>query len=203
MLRELFDKHQCDKGKKHSYDLFYQKEFEKDRLNSFNILEIGIFKGASAKSWIEYFPNCIFYCIDITINDEVKNFIDHPRIKYLEFDSTDRNITEKIKNIWNIEFDIVIEDGLHTPEANQKTFENIFPLLKKNGRYYIEDFFPIHLMSIQDFESKSGKWAKKNKNWDIQKVQNFLNFISQYNFDTFDNRYRSNEQDSFIIKVTK
>ena len=201
MLRSIFNSNYCLKGKMHSYDIFYEKEFEKNRLEPLNILEIGIFKGASANSWIEYFPNANYYCVDIKIKEEAKKILDHPRITYLELDST-TSITHE-KKFKDLLFDIIIDDGLHTPEGNQKTFENFFPLLKNNCCYYIEDFFPIHLMSKSDYETRSGQWVKENKNWTLEKVNNFLNFISKYNFEIFDNRHLTKEQDSFIFKIKK
>jgi len=201
ILRSIFDSNKCNKGKMHSYDIFYEQEFEKNRFDSLNILEIGIFKGASAKSWIEYFPNCHYFCIDIKIRAEIKKLLNHPRITYLELDSTKSLTNEKIFE--NVKFDIIIDDGLHTPEGNKKTFENFFPYLKDSGRYYIEDFFPIHLMTEDDFKTKSGQWVKQNNNWTSENIDIFLDFISKYDFETFDNRYLTSEQDSFIFKIKK
>jgi hypothetical protein len=44
MLKELFNKYDCDKSKKHHYDTVYQPEFEPLQNESINILEIGVFK---------------------------------------------------------------------------------------------------------------------------------------------------------------
>ena len=54
------------------------------------------------------------------------------------------------KNINLDNFDIIIEDGLHTPEANLNFFFNSFERLKKNGIYVIEDVKNKHLNYLQD-----------------------------------------------------
>lgn len=38
-------------------------------------------------------------------------------------------------------FDIIIDDGLHTTDANVNLFLNSFNKLKKNGIYIIEDVY--------------------------------------------------------------
>ena len=58
-------------------------------------------------------------------------------------------------------------------------------------------------MSKSDYETRSGQWVKENKNWTLEKVNNFLNFISKYKFEIFDNRHLTKEQDSFIFKIKK
>jgi len=201
MLKEILDKHRSDKSSKHQYHLVYEKEFQNFKNKKINILEIGILGGSSLKTWLEYFPNANVYAIDILDKSQVE-ILNDPRIFYLQHDSTDKNIMEEVKK-WNVEFDIIVEDGLHTPEANQRTFENLFDFLKSGGSYYIEDFFPMHIMTDSDFNTDSGKWLLKNKFWSTVEVEKVLNFISKFNFEIFDNRHLTNEQDSYIIKVTK
>ena len=199
MLKEILDKYGSDKSSKHQYHLIYEKEFQHIRNNKINLLEIGILGGSSLKTWLEYFPNAYIYCIDIIDKTSVE-ILSHPRISYLQHDSTDKKLKEQVKK-WNTEFDMIIEDGLHTPAANQKTFENLYSFIKPGGSYYIEDFFPIHLMTKSDFETESGKWVLKNKNWSIEEVKKFLNFLSEFQFEMFDNRDITREQDSYIIKI--
>jgi cephalosporin hydroxylase len=201
MLNKILNKHKSDKSRKHHYDLIYEKDFCNIRNNKIRICEIGILGGSSLKTWLEYFPNAEIYAVDI-IDKNAVEILNHPRIKYLKHDSTDKNIVKEIQK-WKVDFDIIIEDGLHTPIANQRTFENFWPFLKDKGTYYIEDFFPLDIMTDLDYSSKSGKWVRKNPDWNIEEVNNFLKFISNYSFETFDNRAISLEQDSFIFKITK
>ena len=64
---------------------------------------------------------------------------EEPNIKTELLDSTKGNSSNIIKKIYGNKFDIILDDGLHTIEAQVKTFINFWPLLKKNGIYLIED----------------------------------------------------------------
>lgn len=202
MLKELFKKYNSDKGFKHHYDKVYDVDFLNLKNKKINLLEIGILGGSSIKTWLEYFPNATIYAIDILPKDSVE-ILNNNRVRYLQHDSTDANIIDLVKQ-WNVQFDIIIEDGLHTPSANLNTFKNLIPFLKKDCYYYIEDFFPLHLMSDTDFDSKCGKFLKKKENvWNLKEVNNFLNYISKYNYKIYDHRSISQKQDSFIFKILK
>lgn len=201
MLESLFKKYNSDKGSKHHYHLVYDNDFKELRNKKINFLEIGILGGASLKTWLEYFPNASIYAIDIISKDSVE-ILNNQRITYLQHDSTDDKIIDEIEK-WGVNFDIIIEDGLHTPTANKKTFENLYRFLNIDGNYYIEDFFPIHLMNKDDYKTKSGQWVKENENWSVEQVNSFISFISNFNYETFDNRKLTSEQDSFIFKIKK
>ena len=49
------------------------------------------------------------------------------------------SISELFKNIGSVNFDIIIDDGLHQYNANICLFENSFKFLNKQGYYIIED----------------------------------------------------------------
>lgn len=135
MLSDLFNKYECDKSKKHKYHLVYEPFFETIRYENLNILEIGVFKGNSIEVWLDYFPNAMIYGVDIftRIKPEDIAVLNHPRVKWAKCDSTVSNVKE-----WqDIKFDIIIDDGLHTPEANLKTFRSFKDQLK--GAFFVED----------------------------------------------------------------
>lgn len=52
-------------------------------------------------------------------------------------------------------FDIIIDDGLHTTDANINLFRNSFDKLKKNGIYIIED---IHNLELNNIMKKLNKF---------------------------------------------
>ena len=52
-------------------------------------------------------------------------------------------------------FDIIIDDGLHTTDANINLFINSFDKLKKNGIYIIED---VHSRELKDIMKKLKKF---------------------------------------------
>ena len=86
------------------------------------------------------------------------------RIKTFYLDQLNSN---SIKSMWeNIEveeFDIIIDDGLHEPEANYNFFINSFDKLKKDGVFVIEDVSNKYLVYLQN----------KLRNYDIDIIVGF------------------------------
>jgi len=112
--------------------------------------------GASLYGWSEYFPNSEIYGADI--DKDILFNTDKIRTYYC--DQTD---SEVIKQMWtepNLQdnFDIIIEDGLHTFEANVCFFENSIHKLKPNGYFIIED---IGNHEIPRFNDKVKEWETK------------------------------------------
>lgn len=202
MLEELFNKYGCDKAKKHLYHTVYEKEFDTLRNEAINILEVGVFRGDSIRAWLDYFPNATIYGIDV-FKRVVPNDIDilqHERVKWLKADSTNIAVRSQIKKQWpRIRFDIIIDDGLHTPDANAKTLHNLFPLLKKNGKYYVEDVWPIDIMTMDEMNHY---WIQKHPDrYNILEMNKFTREIEGKDIKRFDLRPFSNEPDSYIIRV--
>jgi hypothetical protein len=126
--------------------------------------------------------------------------LQHERVKWLKADSTNIAVRDQIKKEWpRIRFDVIIDDGLHTPAANAKTLHNLYPLLKKDGRFYIEDVWPIDVMTTSEMN-----------HWWIQKYPERYNILEQNKLtreletkqtERFDLRPFSNQPDSYIIRV--
>lgn len=202
MLEELFNKYGCDKANKHLYHTVYEKEFDQLRNEPINILEVGVFRGDSIRAWLDYFPNATIYGIDVfkrVVPGDI-DVLQHERVKWLKADSTNIAVREQIKKQWpRIRFDIIIDDGLHTPDANAKTLHNLFPLLKKNGKYYVEDVWPLDVMTMSEMEHW---WIKKYpERYNILEMNKFTKEIEGKDVKRFDLRPFSNEPDSYIIRV--
>lgn len=204
MMRKLFNKYRCDKGSKHGYEAVYEPDFEPLKNEPINILEIGIFKGQSTKAWLDYFPNATIYGIDIftRVNPDDVDALKHERVKYLKANSMQQSVAKKIENEWpDVEFDIIIDDGKHTPEANRLSFENTNRFLKPDGAYYIEDVFPIDKMSTKEM---SIPWIQNRQ--DDYNMFEFLKFeraLDGWTIQRYDLRKKSGEPDSYIVKVTR
>ena len=204
MLKELFDKYGCDKARKHSYDQVYGPEFESMREQPINILEVGVFKGESTSAWVDYFPNATIYGLDVFTRVKMEDIkiLQHERVKALRGDSTNITVTNEIYKHWpDVKFDIIIDDGLHTPRANADSFKNLFPFLKDDGAYYIEDVWPLDIMTKKELNHW---WLNKYpERYSALEMEYFLAAIEPYNIERFDNRQLRGEGDSYIIKVTK
>jgi len=201
-LKHLFDKYDCDKSSKHFYDTIYEPEFEAVRNDPINILEIGIFRGNSVKAWLDYFPNATVYGIDLfkRVRIEDIDVLKHPRVKWLRGDSTSAAIRSQIKKAWpRIRFDIIVDDGHHVPNSQGLTFENLQPLMKKGGRYYIEDVWPLDKLTSAQM---SYHWIKSHSlELNILEMNKFLDKLQGYKVTRFDNFKLSGHLDSHIIKV--
>lgn len=204
MLKELFDKYGCDKARKHHYHLVYGAEFDAIREERLAILEVGVFKGESTQAWVDYFPNAIVYGLDVFTRVPMNQIpiLNHPRVRSIRGSSIDITITEEIRKKWpGVKFDIIIDDGLHTPRANADTFKHLFPLLKDTGAYYVEDVWPLDVMTLKEMQHP---WIQKSPNrYNALEMEYFLSAIEKHKVTRFDNRKLSGEGDSYIIKVTK
>lgn len=202
MLEELFNRYGCDKAVKHNYHTVYEPEFDTIRNEAINILEVGVFKGDSVRAWLEFFPNATIYGIDIftRVKPEDIDVLQHERVKWLKADSTNIAVREQIKKEWpRIRFDIIIDDGLHTPDANAKTLHNLFPLMKKNGKFYVEDVWPLDIMTTEEMQHH---WVRKHPDrYNILEMNKFTAQISDKSIKRFDLRKSTGEPDSYIIRV--
>ena len=112
------------------------------------------------------------------------------------------NIRSQIKKEWkDIKFDIILDDGKHTPEANQLTFKNISPFLKDSGMYLIEDVFPLHIMTVKEMNHY---WVqKKSDELNYLKFQNFQKQLQGWKVTEYDLRKESEQPESYIFRITK
>lgn len=158
-LRELFDKHGCDKGsKKHKYDRCYELYMEDKREDSINLLEIGCFRGESIRAWFDCFPNANIYTIDIfeRVDTSKIDILQEDRVHWLKADSMNASLPSRMRKKWGeVEFDFIVDDGAHFPEANRLTFNHCFPFLKRDGSYFIEDVWMLDRMK------KTHDWVAK------------------------------------------
>lgn len=204
LLKNLFIKYRCDKGTKHGYDKVYSKEWESIREEPINFLEIGIFEGISTQAFLEYFPNANFYGIDIfeRLNPEDVPVLKNERVHWIKGNSMLGSIKKKINEQWpDVKFDIILDDGKHTPEANALTFKNMSPFLKDTGTYYIEDVFPLHIMTIKEMNHP---WVqKKSDELNYLKFQMFDKQLQGWNTKEFDLRKKSGHPESYIFRITK
>ncbi|RLA22902.1 MAG: hypothetical protein DRQ63_12230 [Gammaproteobacteria bacterium] len=195
-LKDQFDIYKCDKGSlKHDYARVYEPAMW-NYFDEFELLEIGIFKGASIEAIVAHAPKCKIMGIDTfqRVKPEDIGILKHPNVEYLKGDST----TDVIHP--NYKFDIIIDDGLHTHDAQRKTFINFFPNLTDDGSYFIEDVWPFDLMSN---EEKNHPWLKKHPNdWNDAAYKELLKAIEPYKVFHHDLR-KNHDPDTYIIEIRK
>ena len=179
-LTDLMNAYGSDKGgfnKDHNFSDYYSTIFFDKKQSFKNILEVGLgtnninvpsnmgLEGkplASLRAWRDYFLNANIYGADI----DRKILKDEDRIKTYYVDQTNTSsILELFKNIGDISFDIIIDDGLHEYNANICLFENSFKFLKKNGIYVIEDVFFKDKNKFFQYFKNSNDLSKQNQNY--------------------------------------
>lgn len=151
-LSDYFQKYYSDKYK--NYGHFYDDLIGLRKNHTINLLEIGIgtlnptdsnmifwkemyesyYPGASLRSYRDFFVNGKIYGIDIQPDCMIEN---EERIKTFLFDSTNIDLCDK--NLSDLSFDIINDDGSHYAVNQIKTFENLYDRLNIGGVYIMED----------------------------------------------------------------
>lgn len=173
LLTSLAQKYGSDKGSNqlknpypwppHTYSTYYEALFGHCREKITKVFECGIGSsdqsvlsnmtssgatGASLRMWRDYFPNAIIVGGDI----DPKTIFFEDRIRSYVLDQTN---PELINSFWQSvgedQFDIIIDDGLHTYNAGITLFENSFTKLKPDGVYIIEDITPADLLLFKSY----------------------------------------------------
>ena len=191
---ELFKKHSCEKIW-HNYSELYEADFEHLRKKNINILEVGTFRGESINVWLDYFINADIYTIDTfeRVHPTALPMLNNIRVKYAVLDSTSKECYDYFKKL-NVKFDFIIDDGLHTPDGQRKTFEN---LIEFTDTYYIEDVWNLDKVSMNH------QWIKSHaQDFTHEKWNQLLESIGKYRVTHHDWRSKK-KQDSYILKIEK
>lgn len=106
------------------------------------ILEIGMHRGLSAKTWIEFFAPNLFIGIEKDPKPEDAFEYSNPAYIYLwEHDSHTPDTLHKVEGLldWQPTIDFLFIDGDHSYEGVKKDFEMYAPLVKKGGVIVFHD----------------------------------------------------------------
>jgi hypothetical protein len=95
--------------------------------------------GGSLRAWRDFLPNAEIHGVDIAPDTELAEEL---RITTHVCDSTNSQQTELLLKQIQTAPDVIIDDGLHTKQAQIATLRNFFPALRGGGLYVIEDVFP-------------------------------------------------------------
>jgi len=130
-----------DKWGGHFYTAHYHEHFHKLKNKKLKILEIGVggyedphYGGASLRMWKRYFPQSMIYSLDI----HDKGPLQEKRIRIFQGSQADEAFLRKVCDEAG-PFDIIIDDGSHVVEHVLTSFKTLFPLMKEDGIYAIED----------------------------------------------------------------
>ena len=135
-LDQLAIKYGTDKSSLiHNYCVKYQKYLPFNQEDPIKLLEIGVFEGNSLLTWSEYFPNSSIIGIDI--NPECKQYEKDNIIIEIGSQVDEEFLKEVIEK--HGPFDMILDDGSHFQSHMIKSFEILFPHVKNQGIYIVED----------------------------------------------------------------
>lgn len=155
-LTEIGLTYGTDKAEYHEFTEFYNEYFEKVASLTPNpkILEVGILDGGSLKMYDEFFQGKA-RILGVDTAEKGSLFVKHPNITSMRGDILNPDCIEKIQRFTFAEgdsslegFDIIIDDGGHTMEQQQKSLLNLWKFLKPGGYFIIED---LHTSALEEY----------------------------------------------------
>jgi hypothetical protein len=149
LLGSLFDRYGSDKAGDHNYHLFYAGVFD-DRCTVRSVLEIGLGTnnpsivstmgragrpGASLRAFRDFFTSAHIFGADV---DRGILFVED-RIDTCYVDQTDQASFAALSDLTGGDLDLIIDDGLHAPNANLAVLVYALDHLAVGGWVVIED----------------------------------------------------------------
>jgi hypothetical protein len=175
----------------HNYAAIYDKYLSEMKVD--RMLEIGIAKGLSLEMWNEYFDSQVeIHGLDIDIN-----------IKYSDRNKIHVHIGDQkdilfLNNEFNMEFDLIIDDGSHRMQDQQVSLKTLFPKLRSGGLYVIEDLHTSYERCFWNNPDDGKMFSttlqlllhlKLNQIYD----RNYFNYIEKYEYNYFIDNIKSIE----------
>jgi len=159
-LANLFNRYGSDKSSVHDYHLVYASLLGSRRSDPLRILEVGLGTpnsdlisnmgplgkpGASLRAFRDFFPNAQ-HGADI----DRRILFEEERIHTYHVDQTRLgSFDELYANLSDGVFDLVIDDGLHSPNANIATMLFALKILRPSGFFIVEDILPRSILIWQ------------------------------------------------------
>ena len=151
-LKKVFDSYGCDKAQNHDYHYVYGAVL-KNLGKTDSMLEIGLgttntdvvsnmgkiwVPGNSLRAFREYLPESEIYGADV----DKRILFQEERIKTYFVDQTDESTIKALNKEIPGKLDLLIDDGLHAPNANMAVLANAFDKIRAGGWLVIEDISP-------------------------------------------------------------
>lgn len=164
------------------YRDFLDKLFWKIKPNTKTVLEIGISYGGGLMAMRDFFENSYLWGVDI----DKDTFIYGDRIKQCAWiDQLKLKTMKSNAEIFNVKFDLIVDDGWHHPESQINTLIAYLPYLNISGVYILEDivhkqYFKYFLKIIKIIEKKGFSCEYKNFNLSQSGIADNLGYLIIY-----------------------
>lgn len=148
-MTELCDmaiKHDTDKGTYWGYTATYF-EWLKDRRDTIQtVLEVGVFRGASLRTWRDFFPGANVYGVDIDHGSFED--IDSGRIATLAGDAYDQTFLGRVFEKCG-PVDFMVDDCVHHADRQIPLLQFSWPHIRSGGIYAIEEVHNAGKAAVQ------------------------------------------------------
>jgi hypothetical protein len=150
-LDQIALRHGTDKASNvHRFTPIYEPLFEPFRDQEIRLLEIGVYEGASLRTWQDYFRKALIVGVDI--NPAAKTH-EAERVIVMVGDQANRDFLSQVAE--SGPFQIVIDDGGHLPDQQRTSLTALWASVLPGGIYAVED---IHTSYLEDWQ---GAWRRE------------------------------------------
>ncbi|MGE5689863.1 MAG: class I SAM-dependent methyltransferase [Pseudomonadota bacterium] len=150
MTETLYDigaRHGTDKAGQRQLLWIYDRVLAPYRQADLTVLEIGVLDGASLRMWRDYFPNGRIYGIDI---DPATSVHAGDRIGVFNGAQSDCAFLDRVLDaIGGV--DLVVDDGSHLARDQIGTLLHLWPRVRADGTYIVED---THTSYLPDYHMR-------------------------------------------------
>ena len=129
-------------GKPHNYAVHYDKLFTPLREKCIDLIEIGVGGGEGIRMWLKYFSKALIFGVDNqhgTNSWDTSGKTPDDRYTFAHGDQCSDSFWIDFSHENGTNWDIVIDDGLHSNVSVITSFMALWPHVKKGGFYAIED----------------------------------------------------------------
>ncbi len=163
-MREIMRRHGTDKATSHAFHIPYARLLEPYRqLNPCRLMEIGIKRGSSLRTWVEVFPNLELSAMDIDPKTEPN--VPDGGTAYIGDQGDDVFLSRVVES--EKPWDVVIDDGSHRIDHQKDTFTKLWPHVRPGGLYVIEDIqlSRSELYSTRDIRRNNPRDEQSTLDW--------------------------------------
>lgn len=154
-ITEILSRHDTDKNTTHSYASIYEELLTPLRDTAEYVLEIGVARGGSLRAWREFFAKASIVGFD---NDPRCMIKGEERIHTCYGNQLSWSDLTAFSRSRRIQYDVIIDDGVHTIESQILSLFFLYPELKPGGIYVIEDVQELRWLDHFDLFLNSFKY---------------------------------------------
>lgn len=159
-LDQIARRHGTDKASEaHGFTAIYERFFGPLREADISLLEIGVFDGASLRTWADFFPRAAITGIDVIESARVH---ESERITIRIGSQADVDFLQSLANEHG-PFDVVIDDGSHSPADQWVSITALWPFVKPGGIYAVEDVHTSYFARWDGGYLKPGSFIEQTK----------------------------------------